>query len=467
MAEVNMAVLLAVSFSAFAISGGQARSVSSSSYLIGSFSNAAEVYATDIDSDGDMDVAAVSAIGQIYLWENTDGSGTAWSGRYVGAGPNNFGMVDAIDLDEDGDIDLVSGSKWFENSDGLGETWIDHTICSGYPSSTCLADIDGDSDFDVVLTYLYTTYIYWNENLNGIGTQWASHQITVPPYQDGAQASAGDFDGDGDNDIAVYERDDPLFLRFCWVENTDGVGGSWECHDLEGYGHLCWDLHTADVDQDGDLDLLAACSECGVRLCENLDGTGGTWAYLDVEPPVYCNSREVEFADLDLDGDIDIASTYSYYTNDVAWWENLDGSCDQWLEHGLGTGFPSPDGLHAADMDNDGGVDLVISSSNAIYWIDLYSLGVGDGTAPATLGLLQVTPNPSSGFASVDFEVTEAGLVALSVFDISGRLVQDAGPSEYEPGNHTIQLQHLGSGIYFVMMRALDFTATQRFAVVE
>jgi hypothetical protein len=437
-------------------------SVSSASYLIGSYTGADDVCSADIDSDGDLDVAAAKS-SQVYLWENLDGSGTSWSGRVVGSGS---GMVFPIDLDEDGDIDLVSGGKWFENTDGLGESWVEHWIgTSG--SSMSIADIDNDSDSDVVMTYLYCNWIRWYENLNGIGTQWASHQITVPPYQDGAQASAGDLDGDGDNDIAVYERDDPLFLKFCWMENTDGAGGSWENHELEGYGHLCWDLHTADVDQDGDCDVLAACSECGVRLCENLDGTGGTWAYLDVEPPAYINSSEVEFADLDLDGDIDIASAYWYYPNDVAWWENLDGSGDQWLEHGLGTGFPSPDGLHAADMDGDGGVDLVISSSTAVYWIDLYSLGTGDGTAGAALGLLQVTPNPSSGFASASFEMPEAGLVALSVLDISGRMVQSTGPDQYLPGLHSVQLGGLRPGIYFVRMQAGEYEATERFVVVE
>ena len=437
-------------------------SVSSASYLIGSFTGAEDVCSADIDSDGDLDVAAAKS-NQVYLWENLDGSGTSWSGRVVGTGS---GTVFPIDLDEDGDIDLVSGGKWFENTDGLGESWASHTIGDS-GSSISLADIDNDSDSDVVMGYGYCSWIRWYENLNGIGTQWASHQITVPPYQDGAQVSAGDLDGDGDFDIALYERDDPIFLVFCWLENTDGEGGSWKTHILNDYDSYCWDMHTADLDQDSDLDILAACNSHGILLCENLDGLGGSWAYVDLVTSGYNQAFEVESADFDLDGDVDVAGAYWSSANNVSWWENLDGSGAQWLEHPLGVGYSNPNGLDAADIDNDGGPDLVISSSTAVYWIDLYSTGIGDADAPVGCWRLQVTPNPSSGSASVSFEVLETGLVSLSVFDISGRLVQDAGPSEYEPGCHTIQLGGLHPGVYFVRMQAGEFTATQRFVVVE
>jgi hypothetical protein len=455
-------VLWSAAAEAATLTGPTLPSVSSASYLIGSFTGAEDVCSADIDSDGDLDVAAAKS-SQVYLWENLDGSGTSWSGRVVGTGS---GTVLPIDLDQDNDIDLVSGGKWFENTDGLGESWASHTISTS-GSSISLADMDNDSDSDLVVAYSYCSWIRWFENLDGIGSQWSMHQVAVPSYQIGAQASAGDLDGDGDVDIALYERDDPIFLVFCWLENIDGAGGSWETHILNDYDSYCWDMHTADLDQDSDLDILAACDLHGIHFCENLDGLGGSWAYVELDTSGYSQAFEVEFADFDLDGDFDVAGAQRNGASDVSWWENLDGSGAQWLEHPLGSGYTNSNGLDAADINEDGVPDLVISSTSAIYWIDLYSTGIGDVDAPAGFWLLPVTPNPSSGSASVSFEVPETGPVSLYVFDLSGRLVQDAGPSGYEPGCHTIQLGELYPGVYLVQMRAGEFTATQRFVVVD
>lgn len=100
-----------------------------------------------------------------------------------------------------------------------------------------------------------------------------------------------------------------------------------------------------------------------------------------------------------------------------------------------------------------------------ITWTPL--LGTGEGDAPASLELLPVTPDPASGPVSVSFGLPSAGFVGLTVYDISGRPIQEAGSAEYQPGWHTMQLGEFRPGIYFVRMRAGEFETTQRFVVVE
>ncbi len=460
-------MLSSILASASAQSWTTSPSVSSASNLIGAFADIDEVCTVDVDSDGDMDVAAANDDGQVYLWENADGTGTAWSGRSVGSGSDCIGVVYPVDLDDDGAIDLVSGDTWFANSDGLGDIWVSHTIPS-YSSITSMSvtDINGDSRIDVLQAYMYCNQIRWYQNMDGTGTQWLSHQITVMPYQPGAQVCAGDLDRDGDIDIALYERDEVEYLYFFWLENLGSGFSGWDYHYLVEFDDTCWDLHIADVGQDIDGDIITACMDGGVRFYENIDGFGRAWAIQDVDGAVE-DAREAEFADFDADGDLDIAAAYWSGADNVAWFENLDGSGGQWLKHGLGTGYPNPDGLRSSDIDGDGSLDIVISSSTAVYWIDLSLVGVGDGPAPAVFSLLPVTPNPSSGPAFVNFEMPEAGMIGLSVFDISGRMVQSAGPVPYQPGCHSFQLESMRPGIYFVRMQAGESEATARFVVIE
>ena len=85
------------------------------------------IFASDIDNDGDMDLASTSFGDNKVAWyENIDGKGTFGPQQNVTTDANGASNIFASDVDNDGDIDLISTSVndyktvWYENIDGKG-----------------------------------------------------------------------------------------------------------------------------------------------------------------------------------------------------------------------------------------------------------------------------------------------------------------------------------------------------------
>ena len=104
----------------------------------------------------------------------------------------------------------------------------------------------------------------------------------------------------------------------------------------------------------------------------------------------------------------------------------------------------------------------------AIYW-SRPGTGIGvhsEPVQPWTPILIGVFPNPSQNAPVIAFDLPEMADVHFTVFDITGRLV-DSVQSTYSSGSHYVVLNYLVPGIYLVRMTTGDFTATQRFVVIE
>ena len=78
---------------------------------------------------------------------------------------------------------------------------------------------------------------------------------------------------------------------------------------------------------------------------------------------------DVHVADMDGDGDIDIVSA-SYVDSTIAWYENDGASDPTWTAANIDTNADDVRGVHVADMDGDGDLDIVSASFNddTIAW---------------------------------------------------------------------------------------------------
>jgi|GEM_PF-672490 len=183
-----------------------------------------------------------------------------------------------------------------------------------------------------------------------------------------ADLCVGDWDGDGDLDV-VTANSNPQTLS---VRMNDGTGTFTGTTEIALASPLLRVL-AADLEQDGDLDLVAGCYNNFTLLLN--DGTG----VFAVQPNTlgYSYNQEACVADFDGDGDVDIAG-YSPGTSQgwVQVWKN-DGK-GAFSSGGLFTAGDYPHSLWPGDFDNDGDVDLVAASLDN-YNTDTYLL-LNDGT---------------------------------------------------------------------------------------
>lgn len=321
------------------------------------------VHAADIDDDGDMDViAAAENADDITWWENTDGSGTAWTKHTIDSFFDGARAVYAADIDNDGDLDVLGAANgadditWWENTDGAGTSWTEHTIDSFFDGawSVFASDVDGDNDLDVLGAAFDADDITWWENMDGSGTTWIEH--TVSGTFDGAiSVHAADIDDDGDIDIlgaGFYAND------VTWWENIDGSGTTWTEHTVDGTFDGARSVYAADVDGDNDLDVVGGAFNANdVSWWENLDGSGTSWTEHLVDG-AFAGVRSIYPVDLDGDADMDILGASSQ-DDEVTWWENVDGAGTTWTENILATNYNGASSVYAADVNGDGNLNVL------------------------------------------------------------------------------------------------------------
>jgi hypothetical protein len=179
------------------------------------------------------------------------------------------------------------------------------------------ADVDGDGDLDVLGAAVDGDAIAWWENTSGDGTTWTEHAVDGA-FDGAASVYATDIDGDGDLDVlgaAYYDS------TVAWWENTSGDGTTWTEHTVDGAFDGAYSAFAADLDRDGDLDVVGAASnDDDITWWENTAGDGSTWTEHVVEGD-FDGARSVYVADIDGDGDLDIAGA-AITADDIAWWEN-------------------------------------------------------------------------------------------------------------------------------------------------
>ena len=243
----------------------------------------------DIDGDGDLDVFSGSTDGEILYYRNTSVTSTP---EFAAETKNPFGIVS------------ING--------GFGD------------SKTTLADIDGDLDFDLI-TGGSSGSITIQLN-TGTPSNPIFGSASINPY--GITSTSGyaiptlvDSDGDGDLDLFVGNNlGNVLFFR-----NSGSSGApSYEAAITNPFGISDVGDRSAptlaDIDLDGDLDLLVGRSDGNILYFENTKNASGDPAY---RSPTFLRSANntgdasPALADLNGDGILDllVSNGTKFYLN--------------------------------------------------------------------------------------------------------------------------------------------------------
>lgn len=239
------------------------------------------------------------------------------------------------------------------------------SIADSTPRSAVVGDINLDGRPDLLTAD--TESVVWHENqVNADGELAFSPNILLQDFS-AHSVNLADLDGDSDLDVLIAGGPgEPNFpdnsWEVVWHENLDGNGTFSEAQ-LIGESNWFWlgELQTADMDNDGDLDVLlgtgGGLGGGAVSWFEN-DGGGN---FVDEHPVLAGESiAHIEIHDLDNDGDQDAAVLFSTDFNWMlfAWYENSGNNTD-FEQHEIHQEFSFPQGGLLMDVDNDGDLDSV------------------------------------------------------------------------------------------------------------
>ena len=205
--------------------------------------------------------------------------------------------------------------------------------------------------------------VQWHNN----DGSYVFSDVMVSSDEDGTYTAVPvDLDGDGDLDLVATAYMDN---RLAWFENDGSMGFS--RHIISNSETYCIDGVAADVDGDGDLDVVNAGASGGdfFHWWEN-DGSEGFSMHV-----IHYDSGmvgwDVAAADVDGDGDADVVGC-AYTDSYISWYENTDGA-GTFAEHVIvSSGFANPSAANAVDVDGDGHVDVVALAygDSKVSWFD-------------------------------------------------------------------------------------------------
>ena len=312
----------------------------------------------------------------------------------------------------------------------LGTQTGPHYGTISYDGDSLTATLNPNTDFidGEMVTALLTKDIQATTGVYLQGFTWSfTIEVTTPSsgtfgnainYGAGTEPRgmfAGDLDFDDDVDIVTVLSNYPNpGAAVVLLNNGDGTFGSPSSYSLGAADPLS--VFGADLDGDGDIDIATAHNEPGTShlvIMKN-NGNGIFSLYASYAPAVL--GQDISGGDFDLDGDIDLVMGDSWGTNPCVLVMVNNGSGNFSGPYAYSTGLHTR-GLAAADVENDGDIDIIVSDNASSISI---LLNDGNGNFP-TLAVYQTESNPNGLYVN---DLNGDGYTDIAAASYSGDNVQ-------------------------------------------
>ncbi len=394
---------------------------------------------SDYDLDGDLDLfigsgPANGSLAPDNLYANDGGTFTRITTAPIATDPRDGQVMNWIDYDNDGDLDLFvtnfsNTPNDFYRNDGSAYTRLEGvplvTDVTGASLANTWGDLDNDGDLDVIVANGRTGAPDGQNNLylnNGDGT---FARVTGTPFttlqESTSGATLGDFDGDGDLDLATTSPSAGTPRIRLWRNDT-APGNGWLKLNLVGIASN------------------RAAIGAKVRATATIGGSAVT-QFREVSAQNTFNGQNTLTVHVGL-GD---AATVSML--EITW---PSGAVDTFDDVPTNTFFEV----------TEGGELVAVASEPT--------------EAELTFGLAASFPNPFAERTTIPYRLDRAGPVSLAVYDLLGRRVRTLVDATRPAGSHTATWdgrdasgRRLSAGVYVCRLEAGEQAETRRLVLVR
>lgn len=299
-----------------------------------------------------------------------------------------------------------------------------------------VADFDQDSFDDIVIIGQHSIDLYRNNGSGGFTKEIILSTGTSPRSLECLDLAAADMDNDGDIDLICGETEGLVIYT-----NNGNAVFSPEYYSV--IPEIYFLIHPFDVDNDGDIDFVGKNSAGDVKWFSNNGGSVMTYEATLASIPGLISLNSIDYNN---DGFEDI---YASYANNISIFENdathsFNNEISVYQDNNLIMGP-----VQIVDVDNLNGLDYVWSGgTNAIaFHINESVLAIEDIGADITL----FYPNPTNGVLNFTEKIN-----SLQLYNSLGIKFLDAYNVD------TINLSNLPTGIYILTAKVNESLVISR-----